>query len=133
MTARSGLGLAMSLLFVAVTVAGLWNTRGAAINNGDEAIYAGLAREMVRSGELVDLRWQGAPIIQRPPMAVWWLAAWERAAGEDRGVRWANATAAGLAAAMVAWLGATLYSVGAGAAAGALFGSSDLLLGYARF
>lgn len=37
----------------------------------DEALYAGVAKEMLLSGNWVDLRWGGSPWADKPPLGMW--------------------------------------------------------------
>jgi len=60
------------LLAAALLFGGVW--RGSH-ENGDGVIYLQMAREMVETGDLMDLRWMGEPAPQRPPLAIWLLAA----------------------------------------------------------
>jgi 4-amino-4-deoxy-L-arabinose transferase-like glycosyltransferase len=108
---------------------------GHALHEGDEAIYAEMAREMSDSGRVGELTWQGAPQFPRPPMTVWILAAARRILPwpDERAVRWPLAFAAALEVALVLLLGAALWRPAVGvAAAGALL-TSDLFVGYARY
>jgi 4-amino-4-deoxy-L-arabinose transferase-like glycosyltransferase len=114
----------------------LMGTSGRALHNGDEAIYAEMAREMVDGGDWVTPRWQGEPILARPPGTVWLLAAARRLVGdpsEERAVRWPNALCAALQAALLMLLGAALYSPSVGLLAAGLLATSDLFVGYARY
>lgn len=121
------------LAFLVATPLLLLNTGGHAIHNGDEAIYAQVAREMVESGHAGTMTWQGARQFPRPPGVAWILAGAHRLLGDERAVRWPLAAAAGAQVALVLLLGATLYGLGVGlAAAGALL-TFDLFIGYARF
>src|SRR5512144_3206825 len=75
----------------------LVGTAGHAIHNGDEAVYAQMAREMVQSGNWRDLTWQGEVLFPRPPMAVWIVALAQKWLGPDaRSLRWPLALAVAL-------------------------------------
>jgi len=43
--------------------------------DSDDALYAEMAREMVRTGDLVDNQWSGAVLFEKPPLYLWTLAA----------------------------------------------------------
>ncbi len=43
--------------------------------DSDDALYTQMAREMVGSGDLVDNRWSGAVLFEKPPLLLWSLAA----------------------------------------------------------
>jgi 4-amino-4-deoxy-L-arabinose transferase-like glycosyltransferase len=40
----------------------------------DEAWYAGIARNMLNSGDIFNLWWNGAPFFDHPPAGFWWMA-----------------------------------------------------------
>src|SRR5581483_9869251 len=111
----------------------LANTGGHALHEGDEAIYAEFAREMAASGDLVDLKWQGAPVLVRPPMTVWILAAARALLPDERSVRWPLAAASAAEVSLVTVLGALLLSPAAGLVAGGTLLGFDLFIGYARY
>ncbi len=73
--------------------------------NGDEVIYAQNVREMARSGSLFPLTWQGAPVLQRPPLPFVLARTSSAIASGERGLRLASAAASFLAL-MVLYLGA---------------------------
>lgn len=64
-------------LCAALLVWGSWDGSHA---NGDEVIYLQMAREMVGTGDVIDLHWMGEVAPQRPPLAIWLLAIAEAAA-----------------------------------------------------
>jgi 4-amino-4-deoxy-L-arabinose transferase-like glycosyltransferase len=110
-------------------------TAGAALYNGDEAIYAEMAREMVASGRPSELRFDGEVVFPRPPASVWPIAAWYAVRGDDPpepAVRAVNAFLCALAVALTIALGDALYGALTGVLAGGLLAFSDLLVGYAR-
>lgn len=123
-------------LFVVSTALLLVNTGGHAIHDGDEAIYAQMAREMASTRRIADLTWQGEVQIVRPPLAVWILALARGLFEDERCVRWPNAAAAGAEVALVFLLAAALFRrrrwLAGALAAGALF-TADLFIGYARY
>jgi 4-amino-4-deoxy-L-arabinose transferase-like glycosyltransferase len=121
-------------MLVAVALFGLflglyaWRM-GGALHNGDEAIYA----EMAREGGGV-LHWQGQPVLNRPPAAVWVLAAAVRVLGDgDRVVRGVIAVEAALAVALLFGFAAIRYGEWVGVVAALVLGASDLYFRYARY
>lgn len=40
----------------------------------DEAWYAGIARNIIKSGDFLRLSWVGAPFFDHPPAGLWWIA-----------------------------------------------------------
>jgi 4-amino-4-deoxy-L-arabinose transferase-like glycosyltransferase len=121
------------IAFLVATPLLLVNTAGKAIQNGDEAIYAQMAREMAERGTWGELTWQGEPQFPRPPGAIWILAVARKLLGDERTVRWPLAAAAGTEIAFVILLGAALWDRRAGLVAGGVLLTSDLFIGYARY
>jgi 4-amino-4-deoxy-L-arabinose transferase-like glycosyltransferase len=122
-------------IVVVMTPALLVGTSGRAIHEGDEAIYAEMAREMAQSGRVGLTTWQGEPESPRPPMTVWILAAARRVLPwpDERAVRWPLALACALEVALVFLLGAALWRPSVGLAAAGALAASDLFVGYARY
>jgi 4-amino-4-deoxy-L-arabinose transferase-like glycosyltransferase len=122
--------LAVTVLCVQVAAAGLFlvGTAGHALHNGDEAIYAEMAREMRSSGDWGTLRWQGEPQFPRPPLSVWLLAV----AGPSN-LRLVQALICGLEVGLVLALGWLWWGPLAGATAAGVLLGSDLFLGYTRY
>jgi len=105
---------------------------GGALHNGDEAIYAEMAREMVR-GEKSVLHWQGRAVLNRPPGAVWVLAAAMRVFGDGSGVlRGVIAVEAALAVALLFAFAALVYDERVALVAALVLGASGLYVRYAR-
>lgn len=52
----------------------LWGTWGGTPVNSDDVMYMQMAREMLTSGDWMELQWEGQPIFQRPPLPVWPVA-----------------------------------------------------------
>ncbi|HZS42446.1 MAG TPA: glycosyltransferase family 39 protein [Polyangia bacterium] len=130
--ARAAIFVAMIAIATPLLLVG---TGGQAIHEGDEAIYAEMAREMADSGRVGELTWQGQPQFPRPPMTVWILAGARKIFSwpDERAVRWPLALFAALEVALVFLLGAALWRPQLGVvAAGALL-ASDLFVGYARY
>lgn len=111
----------------------LWNTRGAPLHEGDEAIYAQIAREMLASGDWLRPVWQGEPIYARPPGAYWPLALGHAIFSDEMAVRAPLALVCTAQVALVAYLGTRWFGARAGLAAGLTLAVSDLFLGYARY
>jgi 4-amino-4-deoxy-L-arabinose transferase-like glycosyltransferase len=111
----------------------LANTGGHALHEGDEAIYAEFAREMADGGDLVDLKWQGAPVLVRPPMTIWIVAAARKVLPDERSVRWPLAAASAAEVSLLIVLGALVLSPAAGLVAGGTLLGFDLFIGYARY
>jgi 4-amino-4-deoxy-L-arabinose transferase-like glycosyltransferase len=109
-------------------------TLGRPLGNGDEAVYAQIAREMATTRELGTLRWQGAPCLYRPPASVWPLALAVALGGSsERAVRLPLALEAALAAALLFLVGAERRGLAVGLAAAALFTTARLTLRYAAY
>jgi 4-amino-4-deoxy-L-arabinose transferase-like glycosyltransferase len=51
--------------------------------NWDEATYAEVAHEAVAAGSYLDLTWNGAPYLKKPPMLFWMMAGSFKAFGES--------------------------------------------------
>ena len=110
-----------------------WRT-GGALHDGDEAIYAEMGREMARGSGVGVLRWQGQPVLNRPPAAVWVLAASMRIFGDRDGVVRAVATLEmALAVALLFVFASLRYDKKVGLAAAMLFGASTLVFRYSRY
>lgn len=124
--------LATLMLGLAVPIV-LWDTSADPIANGDEAIYAQMGREMYETGEWEVPRWQGLPILPRPPLSFWVLAAGRALGDSEASVRIPNAILVGLECALIVVLGAQLFSLGAGVLAAALLLVSQLVLRYGRY
>ena len=121
------------VLFGVLVALYAWRT-GGALHDGDEAIYAEMGREMARGSGVAVLRWQGQPVLNRPPAAVWVLAASMRLFGDgDRVVRAVASVEMALAAALLFVFASLRYDKKVGVAAALLFGASDLVFRYARY
>jgi 4-amino-4-deoxy-L-arabinose transferase-like glycosyltransferase len=127
-------------LFASLAVALLpslytYGSDGEAVYNGDEAIYAQMAREMIASHRWSELSFDGEELFPRPPAAVWVLAVAYRILGDalrEPPLRITNALLCALAVALTMVLGTLLWSAWVGVVGGAIFAMSDLLVGYAR-
>ncbi|HEY7955633.1 MAG TPA: glycosyltransferase family 39 protein, partial [Polyangia bacterium] len=132
---RAGLAAAIVLAIACPLL--LVHTGGAALHDGDEAIYAEMAREMVSSGNWGDLTWQGETLYPRPPGAIWTLAAvraaWPAGARDERVVRYPLAFLCALELALLVILGTQLFDLAVGVTAAGVLLTSDLFIGYARY
>ncbi len=66
---RSGFTLvslaAFSIFFL------LFNLHAGSLASWDEALYAEVAKQILRSGNWLDLTWGGSPWVDKPPVTVW--------------------------------------------------------------
>lgn len=60
--------------FLLLTVILFFNLSGRTLENHDYLRYAEVAREMIRSGDWLVLRYNGAIYIHKPPLAIWLIA-----------------------------------------------------------
>lgn len=126
--------LVLTLLLAGAPALYLYGTGRQAIHNGDEAIYAQMAREMVAHKRLGDLTWQDKLQIVRPPAAVWALAIGHLFSNDSRAVRVPLAIIAGLELALCfLWALALTDSLLWALFTTLLLGTSDLFVGYARY
>jgi hypothetical protein len=89
--------------------------------SSDEALYAQVAREMLATGEPLDLRYQGEPFHHKPPLGIWMIAAGQALISPDElGSRLPSALAGILLVAAVALTGFRLGGWAAGLLAGLL-------------
>ena len=121
-------GLAAALLVALLTPLFMLGASGHAIHNGDEAIYAEMAREMRDGGDFGTLHWQGEPQFPRPPLVVWILAA----VGPSH-LRALLALVCAVEVALVLVLGWLCWGPVAGVTAAGVLAGSDLFLGYSRY
>ncbi|MDR7567593.1 MAG: glycosyltransferase family 39 protein [Armatimonadota bacterium] len=70
---HAGIALSAALLF--------WRLGSSPFWDQDEAKYAGIAREILRTGEWITLQWNGEPWFVHPPLYFWLLAATGRLFG----------------------------------------------------
>jgi 4-amino-4-deoxy-L-arabinose transferase-like glycosyltransferase len=133
MTPAARVALAAAAVFVA-TAALNAPTLARPLGNGDEAVYAEMARGMVESGDLLTLRWQGAPCLYRPPASVWPLALAIVLAGpSEAAVRWPLALETAASAVLLLLIGVRRRSLAVGLTAAALFATARLTLHYAAY
>jgi 4-amino-4-deoxy-L-arabinose transferase-like glycosyltransferase len=128
------LQLAVAAALLASTAALNLQHLAGAMRNGDEIIYAEMAREMAEGGDLVTLRWQGQPQLVRPPGAVWPLALCARWFGSSEGaLRAVVAVESALAVALMFLLGALRYDLATGLCAAGLLATAERWYFYARY
>ena len=63
--------LPISLLVLVAAFALLWKLGTGSLAAWDEAIYAQVAKEMVRSGDWLTLHWGNQPWFEKPPLFMW--------------------------------------------------------------
>ncbi len=105
---RARLAGAALAIWLSATALLLTNTGGHALHEGDEAIYAEFAREMVATGHFGDLEWQREVQIVRPPLSVWVLVLGRGLFSDERAVRWPLAAEAAAEVALLFLLGAAI-------------------------
>ncbi len=130
---RARLAGAALAIWLSATALLLTNTGGHALHEGDEAIYAEFAREMVATGHFGDLEWQREVQIVRPPLSVWVLVLGRGLFSDERAVRWPLAAEAAAEVALLFLLGAALWDWRVGLCAAGVLITADLFVGYARY
>jgi len=53
----------------------LWNLGGGSLLNSDDAIYASMARDALRSGDYMTFRYLGEVVHEKPPLFLWMVSA----------------------------------------------------------
>jgi len=71
---RSGRRLDLTLLFVISAVILLWNLGTGSLCSWDEGLYAEVSREILETGNWIDLHWGGRPWSDKPPLYMWMTA-----------------------------------------------------------
>lgn len=66
--------LPISLLIIITALALLWKLGAGSLAAWDEAIYAQVSKEIVRSGDWLTLRWEYQPWFEKPPLFIWMTA-----------------------------------------------------------
>ena len=59
-----------------------WNLDAGSLVDSDDALYAQMAREALASGDWLTFTYHGAPVFEKPPLALWALAASQALFGE---------------------------------------------------
>ncbi len=132
--ARPLLGLALvALLAVAVILPGL---AALPVTDRDEARFAQATKQMLETGNLVDIRFQDAPRWKKPVGIYWMQAATAQLAGGAAAPIWAyrlpSALGALAAALLLVWAARPLVSAQAATLAGAMLATALLTLGEAN-
>jgi 4-amino-4-deoxy-L-arabinose transferase-like glycosyltransferase len=65
------------LIFIGMIAVAVFsaNLGSGSLNSWDEAFYAGVSREIVKTGDWIHLRWAGSPWSDKPPLYMWVTAA----------------------------------------------------------
>ncbi|MFH1665521.1 MAG: glycosyltransferase family 39 protein [Candidatus Omnitrophota bacterium] len=71
--------LLIIVVFSAVVL--LWSLGGGSLCSWDEGMYGGVAREIVKTNQWIDLRWGGLPWSDKPPLYMWMTALFYMAFG----------------------------------------------------
>ncbi|HEY0081003.1 MAG TPA: glycosyltransferase family 39 protein [Pyrinomonadaceae bacterium] len=71
----------ISLLVLTAAFALLWKLGAGSLAAWDEAIYAQVSKEIVRSGDWLTLRWEYQPWFEKPPLFMWTTALFYRLFG----------------------------------------------------
>ena len=107
---------------------------GQPLANGDEAVYAEMAREMAGGAGIWTLSWQNRPVLNRPPVAVWPLALAARAASpSERVLRTPVAVFSALAVVLLFFFGAERHGIVVGTTAALLLAAADRWILYSRY
>ncbi len=102
-----------------------WKLGDASFRNGDEAMYAQCAREMVASGEYLTVSLQGEPFLEKPPFKMWMIMLGYRLFGiNELGARFSSALFALGAVALTLLLGRLIHGTATGLIAGVILVSS---------
>lgn len=100
----------------------------------DEAIYAEVSKQVLASGELLTLHWNGAPWFEKPPIFIWATALAFRVFGVSEFSARVISALCGVGVVLVsAAIARELYSRAAGVIAGLVMLSSPLFVFFARF
>lgn len=70
----SSIRLLTIFVFVSFSAILLWNLGGTYLTNWDEAWHADMARNMVKTGNLITPIWNGKPFFDKPPLYFWLTA-----------------------------------------------------------
>lgn len=64
----------LTILFCVSAAVLLWNLASGSLSSWDEAIYAGVSREILETRDWIALRWAGLPWSEKPPLCMWMTA-----------------------------------------------------------
>jgi 4-amino-4-deoxy-L-arabinose transferase-like glycosyltransferase len=113
---------------VILAVAGLllfWKLGATSFRDGDEAQYAQCAKEMMASGDYLNVRYLGKPFLEKPPLKMWLIVAGYRLFGvNELGARFSSALFALAAVALTMLFGRLLFDRATGLLAGLVLLSS---------
>lgn len=126
--------LPLGVLCGAAAVLLFWRLGERSLADWDEAIYAQIAKEIVRSGEWLTLHWGYTPFFEKPPLLMWSTAVFFHLFGVNE--FWARAASAlsGIAVvALVYLIGRRVYDWTVGFFGGAILLSSSQFVASARF
>lgn len=77
----------------------------------DEAWYGGVAKDIIKTGDLLNLTWNGAPYIDHPPAGFWLMAASIKIMGDSEfAVRFPSAFLGFLSLIVIYFLGKEMFS-----------------------
>lgn len=111
----------------------LWGLGKGSLTNSDEAIYAQVAKEMVRGGDWLNLYYEGRAWFHKPPLFIWLTAAFYRLF--EVNVFWTRAASAcaGVATVVITYLiGKLIYSKRVGFIAALILLANYQFVCYAR-
>jgi 4-amino-4-deoxy-L-arabinose transferase-like glycosyltransferase len=80
-----------------------WNLDAGSLVDSDDALYAQMAREAVRSGDWLTFTYHDTPVFEKPPLALWALATSQALFGEGEAALRLPALLASLALLAVTW------------------------------
>ena len=61
----------LAALFAISSLVLLWGLGTGSLTSWDEGLYGGVSREMLKTGNWIDLRWAGEPWSDKPPLSMW--------------------------------------------------------------
>ncbi len=98
-------------LFLCSFVLILWGLGTGSLTSWDEGMYAGVSRQILLTGDWINLRWAGLPWSDKPPLYMWMTVVFFKAFGVNEfAVRFFSALC-GIGTVLVTYLlGRTLYS-----------------------
>ena len=85
--------LARTLLVLAFALLALWTLFGLdrPIGDGDEAFNAEVLRQMLRTGDVLHMRWYGVDLHERPPLTYWLALPFAAISSSEIGIRLSSA------------------------------------------
>lgn len=70
-TVKNWTKIDIALLFAASSLVLMWGLGTGSLTSWDEGLYGGVAREILKTGNWIDLRWAGLPWSDKPPLYMW--------------------------------------------------------------